>query len=153
MSCHSLCSVHCGAGPGDTELLLETSYPELLSSITVPSDAQISAIRDVIRTVGEQIDSKYQEVARLQEVITNLNRQRDELRDFANIHSGIISGMRRLPSEILTEIFLQYVLIETRFRGPWIIAAVCSRWRAVALSSPLLWCHFLDIRQHFFRSS
>ncbi|KAJ7285362.1 hypothetical protein C8J57DRAFT_1671955 [Mycena rebaudengoi] len=55
--------------------------------------------------------------------------------------------MRRLPSELLTEIFLQYVRIETRFRGPWIIATVCSRWRAVALSSPLLWCHFLGIRR------
>ncbi|KAJ7240784.1 hypothetical protein C8J57DRAFT_1726983 [Mycena rebaudengoi] len=147
MPCHSPCSVHCGTGSGGTELLLETSYPELLSSTTVPSDAQISAIRDVIGAVEEQIDSKDREMARLQEVITNLSRQRAELRVFANTHIGMISGMRCLPSELLTEIFLQYVRMETRFRGPWIIATVCSRWRAVALSSPVLWCHFLDIRR------
>ncbi|KAJ7285355.1 hypothetical protein C8J57DRAFT_713789 [Mycena rebaudengoi] len=145
MSCHSPCSVHCGAGLGNTELPLETSYPELLSSTTVPSDVQISTIRDVIRAVEEQIDFKYHEVARLQEVITNLNRQRAELRVFANTHIGMISGIRRLPSELLTEIFLQFIRMETSFRDPWIIATVCNRWRAVALSSPSLWCHFLGI--------
>ncbi|KAJ7285350.1 hypothetical protein C8J57DRAFT_1671928 [Mycena rebaudengoi] len=145
MSCHSLCSVHCGAGLGNTELPLETSYPELLSSTTVPSDVQISTIRDVIRAVEEQIDSKCHEVARLKQVITNLNRQRAELRVFANTHIGMISGMRGLPSELLTEVFLQFIRMETSFRDPWIIATVCSRWRAVALSSPSLWCHFLGI--------
>ncbi|KAJ7240773.1 hypothetical protein C8J57DRAFT_1478062 [Mycena rebaudengoi] len=133
------------AGLGNTELPLETSYPELLSSTTVPSDVQISTIRDVIRVVEEQIDSKCHEVARLKQVITNLNRQRTELRVFANTHIGMISGMRRLPSELLTEIFLQFIRMETSFRDPWIIATVCSRWRAVALSSPSLWCHFLGI--------
>ncbi|KAJ7240779.1 hypothetical protein C8J57DRAFT_1370672 [Mycena rebaudengoi] len=153
MSCHSLCSVHCSTGPGGTELLLETletSYPALLSSTTIPSDVQISTIGDVIRAVEAQIDSKSHEVERLKAAITNLHRQRAELHDFANIHRGMISVMRlmrRLSSELLTEIFLQYVLMETRFRGPWIIATVCSRWRAVALSSSSLWCYFLDIRR------
>ncbi|KAJ7240785.1 hypothetical protein C8J57DRAFT_1562269 [Mycena rebaudengoi] len=148
MSCHSLCSVHCGAGLGNTELPSETLYPELLSSITVPSDVQISTIQDVIRAV-EEIGSKYHELTRLKAAITNLqgttnlNRRCAELREFANIHRGMISGMRRFSSELLTEIFLRYVLMETRFHGPWIIATVCSRWRAVALSSPSLWCHFL----------
>ncbi|KAJ7285348.1 hypothetical protein C8J57DRAFT_1120522 [Mycena rebaudengoi] len=107
-----------------------------------------------MRAVEQQIDTNYREVARLQGVIANLqgaimslHRQCAELHDFANIHNGMISGMRRLPSELLSEIFLRYVRMETRFRGPWIIATVCCRWRAVALSSPLLWCHFLDIRR------
>ncbi|KAJ7285349.1 hypothetical protein C8J57DRAFT_1291258 [Mycena rebaudengoi] len=147
MSCHSPCSIHCGTGLGNTELSPETPYPELLSSTAVPSDGQISTIRDVIRAVEEQIDFKYHEVARLQEVIANLNRQRAELRVFANTHIGMISGMRRLPSELLTEIFLQFVRTGRSFRGPWIIATVCNRWRAVALSSPSLWCHFLGIRR------
>ncbi|KAJ7240772.1 hypothetical protein C8J57DRAFT_1478061 [Mycena rebaudengoi] len=132
MSCHSLCSVHCDSRLGNTELPPpETPYPELLSSTTVPSDAQTSAIRDVMRVVEQQIDSNYREVARLQGAITNLqgaimslHRQCAELHDFANIQNGMISGMRRLPSELLSEIFLRYVRMETRFRGPWIIATL-----------------------------
>ncbi|KAJ7094299.1 hypothetical protein C8R44DRAFT_814186 [Mycena epipterygia] len=54
--------------------------------------------------------------------------------------------MRRLPSEILSEIFGHSsdppTSFDPRNSMPWRIIQVCSRWRDVALASPLLWCRF-----------
>ncbi|KAJ7846237.1 hypothetical protein B0H14DRAFT_2773039 [Mycena olivaceomarginata] len=57
-----------------------------------------------------------------------------------------LEGIERLPPENLAEIFM-FCLPSGRWalywpnteNAPWVLAQVCSRWRAVALSTPRLW--------------
>ncbi|KAJ7240775.1 hypothetical protein C8J57DRAFT_1193019 [Mycena rebaudengoi] len=107
----------------------------------VPSDTQIPTIRNVIELAEERIHANDLEIARLQ-------RLQVELRNFVNDHTGMLSVLRQFPNEVLTEIFLLYVHgtpseKETSSASPWIISKVCSNWRAVALSSPLVWSRFV----------
>ncbi|KIY46695.1 hypothetical protein FISHEDRAFT_75399 [Fistulina hepatica ATCC 64428] len=46
---------------------------------------------------------------------------------------GLVAPIRRLPNELLVEIFLH------RTVRPLFLAAVCHRWRAVVLNAPRLW--------------
>ncbi|KAJ7909159.1 hypothetical protein B0H13DRAFT_2661570 [Mycena leptocephala] len=50
------------------------------------------------------------------------------------------SGIQRLPTEILSEIFFRCGAKQDGCR-PRLVATVCSRWRAVALSTSGLWCN------------
>ena len=51
-----------------------------------------------------------------------------------------ISPQRRLPKEMLGEIFVWHVRIDA-WRAPLIDASVCARWRSAALSTPRLWSY------------
>ncbi|KAJ7763664.1 hypothetical protein DFH07DRAFT_1059307 [Mycena maculata] len=52
-------------------------------------------------------------------------------------HAGAISPLRRMPPELLSLIF-EYTLAYSSAEV-WNITAVCSGWRAIALSQPSLW--------------
>ncbi|KAJ7871016.1 hypothetical protein B0H13DRAFT_1458000, partial [Mycena leptocephala] len=62
----------------------------------------------------------------------------------------ILSPLRRVPPEVLAEIFSWTVPAVTNTSnpdpgkvdvaaGPWVLTYVSSLWRAVAVSNPLLW--------------
>lgn len=69
--------------------------------------------------------------------------------------NGVLHPLRRLPEEVLVQIFERCVNEEaeewlTYFANmpqnpkvPTRIAGVCRRWRSIALSCPRLWCHLL----------
>ncbi|KAJ7238558.1 hypothetical protein B0H12DRAFT_960866, partial [Mycena haematopus] len=82
-------------------------------------------------------------IARLQCAMEELTRHRAELENFVRSHKHIISAQRRLPNEILLEIFEHCVdplaPLEPRCNVSWIISQVCSLWRVLALRSPPLW--------------
>ncbi|KAJ7646499.1 hypothetical protein FB45DRAFT_1018815 [Roridomyces roridus] len=69
-------------------------------------------------------------------------------------HKSILSSTRRLPNELLAEIFTVVVRDEFYRRSnsgpmseyPWVLTRVCRRWRAVAVGTHSLWSWvFLDL--------
>ncbi|KAJ7301661.1 hypothetical protein DFH08DRAFT_906622 [Mycena albidolilacea] len=148
-SCDSLCSLHYASET--TTGLLVSPFSDLLStSVSPPSDSQIQEICSEIERAESTISDTDTHLARLQGAMDKLLRHRAELVDFVKSHRAVISPLRRLPSEILLEIFEHCRLDHLTFltAGPhrnmlWIISQVCSRWRTVALNSPMLWRRFV----------
>ncbi|KAJ7094309.1 hypothetical protein C8R44DRAFT_684588, partial [Mycena epipterygia] len=135
ISCLSVCPAHCAV----EERVWESPYPELFSSTTIPSPAQTSAIEEVVQRAEEELSAK-------KRAIDHLERQRAELEEFVSTHRGVLSTMRRLPNEMLCDIFSRcedpvapFDPLESTL---WRVVQVCSRWRAVALACPQLWRHF-----------
>ncbi|KAL1712558.1 hypothetical protein EV715DRAFT_213476 [Schizophyllum commune] len=64
-----------------------------------------------------------------------------------HLHRLLVTPVHRLPSELLSEVFLHYrdALINTRdeldilFKIEFTIVCVCSSWRAAAYGTPQLW--------------
>ncbi|KAJ7879186.1 hypothetical protein B0H14DRAFT_2160977, partial [Mycena olivaceomarginata] len=58
-------------------------------------------------------------------------------------HEGALSPLRRMPVEIISLIFKFAAPFPSDFmnveEGPWVLSAVCSLWRTIALSQPSLW--------------
>ncbi|KAJ7145112.1 hypothetical protein C8R43DRAFT_550704 [Mycena crocata] len=107
-------------------------YPELLRSNTVPLDFQIPVIAGAIRTSREDLKAT-------ENTAGDSETRLLALQDFVQIHRSMVSAMRRLPSEILSEIFTYCVGQQDGCR-PRVVSAICSRWREVVLSTPRLWC-------------
>ncbi|KAJ7649703.1 hypothetical protein FB45DRAFT_1148 [Roridomyces roridus] len=135
-SCNSSCPVHCGA-----TLPLQSPFPELLSSNIAPSTDAHSAI------IYEAIQKARMDAARVETAFVQLSARRSELNDFIRKNSSILSPIRRFPAEILSQIFGRCVrpndTFNPRRHAAWVVARVCRRWRAVALDTPELWCHFV----------
>ncbi|KAJ7616130.1 hypothetical protein FB45DRAFT_935332 [Roridomyces roridus] len=140
-------------------------FARLLSNNDVPSDADALAIHNRLQqlTYHHQLLDQERQVIEdamaalaLRLEATNMESSRVQQEQAAL--RGAISPIRRFPPEILAAVFLSS-LAEARsaslYRSddsrqpPNIFGQVCSRWRAVALATPQLWCaiDLRDLRQ------
>ncbi|KAF8213533.1 hypothetical protein K438DRAFT_1661719 [Mycena galopus ATCC 62051] len=100
------------------------------------------------------IEKLESQIAMLDEAIAALELRRADLLQSVKLHKAVLSAVRRMPPEILGEIFshatfeVQLADIETQ-SAPWLFTRVCRRWSAVALATPALWSTiFLDINEN-----
>ncbi|KDR67477.1 hypothetical protein GALMADRAFT_258052 [Galerina marginata CBS 339.88] len=128
----------------------------LLRSNIPPTESEEILIRDAIKQAQT-------EASRLEELLTQraANRQSSrawetvtrhkigQANRFVRQHKGLVSPMRRLPPEIIQEVFLWIVpgvqQTPSRWRWnvdlPWRIGQVCRSWRVNALAVSSLWTH------------
>ncbi|KAJ7359322.1 hypothetical protein DFH08DRAFT_408395 [Mycena albidolilacea] len=103
----------------------------------IPSDAEIDFIR-------VELVSHTQELARIDERIRELSAQRDQIQAYIDSHKALISHPRRLPVDILREIFIACLpanrnAVMSAREAPLLLGRICSAWRTIALSTPRLW--------------
>ncbi|KAJ7055795.1 hypothetical protein C8F01DRAFT_1318544 [Mycena amicta] len=81
---------------------------------------------------------------RLDAVIRQLTAERDKLAVEVAAHEALISPMRRMPNDILQEIFVA-CLPEDRnpamsaSEAPVLLGRICGAWRDLVLATPRLW--------------
>ncbi|PPR01590.1 hypothetical protein CVT26_013329 [Gymnopilus dilepis] len=84
------------------------------------------------------------EILATEERIADLARRLSSLQTRASKYRRITTPFRRVPSEVLTEIFAHCLPTHrnpllSASEAPVLLTRVCSRWRQVALASPPLW--------------
>ncbi|KAF7355610.1 F-box domain-containing protein [Mycena sanguinolenta] len=78
---------------------MNSPFSHLFSTNYVPTDEEVHHIRiDLI--------SRTEELARLNERLRELSAQREQLQSYVDSHRALISSPRRLPPEIVREIFI-----------------------------------------------
>ncbi|KAJ7739674.1 hypothetical protein DFH07DRAFT_708341, partial [Mycena maculata] len=107
-------------------------FQSLIAHQILPTPSETAAIHDFLRATDAEIERRESDIARLLCEV-------EELRRSSHRHKAIIHPIRRLPSEILGEIFQQLNDVEAEKPAPLIFGEVCRQWRAIALSLPSLW--------------
>ncbi|KAJ7441874.1 hypothetical protein FB451DRAFT_985550, partial [Mycena latifolia] len=88
------------------------------------------------------------EISQFQDRLQRLKEERASLSTYRTQNHVILSPLRRMPPEVLGEIFSWTVpsvwdaLTRVKFRvtdSPWVLAQISGRWRAVTLSIASLW--------------
>lgn len=127
--------------------------PDLLRGHYVASPSEAQVIHETISTTRVHIAQLAGEMVRLQGILDELARKRDALESYTEIHISLLTPVRSLPVEILSEIFLRIRDATTpdTTHGEWnirspklnktplLLGSVCSKWRTVTLSTPSLW--------------
>lgn len=130
----------------------------------------IDATKEIIRDYTRQDEALAQDEPSFGQKcnVTNFQREKikeivDAARAFQEVMERVAktltppSPFRRLPAEILLEVFLHAVNQEAEHRKnqmerwgsvpfggvPIILASVCSQWRAIVLQNPTLWEHIV----------
>ncbi|KAF8198821.1 hypothetical protein K438DRAFT_1583999, partial [Mycena galopus ATCC 62051] len=118
-------------------------YLELLDTNEPPQAPELALIRPVAEKGAARLAALDAEISRLKDRLIQLEGERAMLSKHHAKNLTILSPLRRMPPEILGEIF-SWAL--PPFRSPlnvqdcpWVLTQVSSRWRAVALSRPSLW--------------
>ena len=85
------------------------------------------------------------EIARMQSILNTLRSQRAQGMSCIKFYREALAPHRKLPNEVLGEIFVYATLIVTLppkeywREAPWNISHVCAKWRDIALTTPALW--------------
>ncbi|KAJ7689312.1 hypothetical protein B0H17DRAFT_1331836 [Mycena rosella] len=117
----------------------------LLESNDPPFDSDTLSIRQIISGRQAHLAALDAQLNALRNEMDRLSAERDKTVECIRHHTAVISPIRRLPPELLCEIFAatlpgtRRVGITTVNCPPWRLAHICSPWRAVAVADPFLW--------------
>ncbi|KAJ2918341.1 hypothetical protein MD484_g2120, partial [Candolleomyces efflorescens] len=126
--------------------------PHLLETNEAPLPEEAASIGQCLPDVEDEIRTMESQISRVQSRLLMLQLKHEELKSFAHKHRGVLSPVRRLFPELLSEIFswcprggpVQHNIVKTPdsfdpLHGPLLLAQICHSWRAVALTTPNLW--------------
>nr|GAT52937.1 predicted protein [Mycena chlorophos] len=105
-----------------------------------PDENEAAAIRAYLSSPTARLRAVEEQLA----TIDKLVRERDALREHIDAHNALLAPIRRMPPDIMRHIFRE-CLPTTRnsamtcIEAPLLLGRVCSAWRALAYSSPILW--------------
>ncbi|KAJ7474175.1 hypothetical protein FB451DRAFT_1466735 [Mycena latifolia] len=115
-----------------------------------PSEPQALHVRQILDDTLSSLSELEEEVSKVVLSLLKLEKERRLRSEYAATLKGVLSPIRRIPSEILAEIFLlcrdnsldtfQYSVADPR-QAPMLLGHVSSRWRQVSHSSTRLWDH------------
>lgn len=121
--------------------LLKKNHPLL--------EVEMHAIRDAIEHFKKNLSRIDETIAHLGQSLAKLSRERVEVEKSIEDHTRILSPIRQLPPEILSEIFMaclpsrdevkRFGRIGVHCAPVWGLSHVSRHWRQITLSNPRLW--------------
>ncbi|ESK95825.1 hypothetical protein Moror_12437 [Moniliophthora roreri MCA 2997] len=119
---------------------MDTPFNHLVGTNNAPSPEELEEIRNLVRKPEEQ-------VRLLNEKISQLQAQRDKLQSFIDCHRVLLSPARRIPRDIISEVFLHCLPtdslpVRSIGEAPLLLTTICRSWREIALTTPRLWRAF-----------
>ncbi|KAJ7782570.1 hypothetical protein DFH07DRAFT_727985 [Mycena maculata] len=125
--------------------MLESSAFSLkLGTNYCPNDREIVEIKALLVVPISRIKRLDDEIAELQKAVDNLTNERESVRADVDAHKALISPARRLPLDVIQEIFMACIpthrnCVMSAREAPVLLGRICSSWRAISLSTPRLW--------------
>ena len=122
----------------------EPQFVRFLQTNDVPSEDIVREVTDFRAIARQDLAYVDTELQRLRKLLDQAQRQRAQIVDVIDTYSIILSPIRRIPDDVLHEIF-SYCLPTNRnpvispSEAPLILTQICRSWRSVALSCPLIW--------------
>ncbi|KAF7317089.1 F-box domain-containing protein [Mycena chlorophos] len=116
-----------------------------------PLDLEIPSLRLLEHDLNEDLALLTEQISAAETRLEQLREQKKVVDSRKSALCGSLSPMRRLPAELLSEIFLWLQPHRSRMRPvfaplnittePWPLMHVCRRWRSTASSTSALWSH------------
>ncbi|KAI3602748.1 hypothetical protein WG66_008108 [Moniliophthora roreri] len=124
-------------GMGEGLAQMESPFTSKFGTNFAPSPVEILDIWEILLEPAEELHALDEQIARLQ-------ARRDKLKSFIDNHCALLSPIRRVPSDILREIFVQclpegHLPTHTIHQAPLLLTSICRSWREVAITTPRLW--------------
>ncbi|KAJ7468683.1 hypothetical protein FB451DRAFT_1256985 [Mycena latifolia] len=117
----------------------------LLQSNDAPQPMEKALVQEILRRKEVELSALDVEISVLQSKLQTLQSSHADLASQMNLCQSILSPIRRLPPEIIGEIFLHLVPSlppdgrHRRVEVPWKLGQICRVWRTIALSLDRLW--------------
>ncbi|KAJ7253541.1 hypothetical protein C8J57DRAFT_1187214 [Mycena rebaudengoi] len=123
---------------------VESPFRHMLNTNIIPDDAECQQIRDFLVDPCKEAAHLAEQIARMQKALEELTRKRDDLTEFIDAHLALVSPARRLPDDVVREIFVASLPANRNCaisaqESPLLLCTICQSWRSFALSTPRIW--------------
>ncbi|KAF8626664.1 hypothetical protein AX15_004755 [Amanita polypyramis BW_CC] len=130
--------------PNHPLMLSESPVVHLLSCEACPTLSDSRRVQEVIAEAKHHLGSLQLAIGRAQEALRQLKDSRSQLDTYIKAHEAVIAPIRRVPDDVLIEIFTYclpsgHEAAPDPMAAPLLLARVCQRWRRVTTSTPTLW--------------
>ncbi|KAH9487421.1 hypothetical protein JR316_0001496 [Psilocybe cubensis] len=121
-----------------------TPFTEYLHTNYVPTSIDRAQIRQLLVEPEAALAKIDDDIRRLQALVDEIRQQKASLDETIHEHYLLLTPFRRLPDDILTEIFCwtlpdMHNALMSSSEPPLLLGRVCSRWRSLAYHTPRLW--------------
>ncbi|KAJ7252136.1 hypothetical protein B0H12DRAFT_964446, partial [Mycena haematopus] len=109
-----------------------------------PTDEEVLEIKALLAEPTLRLKELDDEITKLQRAIDKLAEERDRIGAYVEAHKALISPIRRLPLDIIKELFVACLpthrnCVMSASEAPVLLGRICNSWRAISLSAPRLW--------------
>ncbi|KAJ7181008.1 hypothetical protein C8R46DRAFT_1187254 [Mycena filopes] len=130
------------SAPNETSMA--SPFAPKLGTNYCPLDDEVLQIRALLTAPLSRLKQIDDQIAELQKAIDELVEERERVRSFVDPHKDLISPLRRLPLDVVQEIFVACLpahrnCVMTAREAPVLLGRVCSAWRSISLGTPRLW--------------
>ncbi|KAJ7692103.1 hypothetical protein B0H17DRAFT_1010681, partial [Mycena rosella] len=123
-------------------------HHKLLATNEPPIGFELPYIKSIVSNTSARLVCLEKNISQRKDPVAQLEEERTSLSSYYFQNLAILSPLRRMPPEMLCEIFsqtlpsvseaMEYERWDVK-HSPWVLTHVSSRWRAVALATPSLW--------------
>ncbi|KAJ7031042.1 hypothetical protein C8F04DRAFT_1112088 [Mycena alexandri] len=123
---------------------MTSPFASKLGTNYCPLDDEVPEIRALLVEPLSRLKRIDDQIADLQKAIDELAQERESVRAFVDSHNELISPFRRLPLDIIQEIFVACLpthrnCVMSAVEAPTLLGRICSSWRGISLTTPRLW--------------
>lgn len=123
---------------------MDAHITQLLSNNDPPAEGVIREVHGLLQLPLQELSETDANIENFEEQLRLLKEKRTKIERSINDYHTILSPIRRLPDDLLDEIFHQCLPTQRNpalvsSDSPLLLTRVCSKWRSLALSSPSLW--------------
>ncbi|KAF7980862.1 hypothetical protein HWV62_36525 [Athelia sp. TMB] len=147
---------NCGVGAltvANTEFTIESSpvHALLYSNLPPSTLGQSNAARQTLQEAQNYLHDVDKNILQISAALQRLLEKRTVLHNYVEAHKGIISSLRKVPNEILSEVFVHalptfpFKMSENQI--PLLFERVCKRWKDISRSTPALWS-YISLEDH-----
>ncbi|KAF8191393.1 hypothetical protein K438DRAFT_1830441 [Mycena galopus ATCC 62051] len=126
------------------ELDSSSPFHHLLHTNYIPTSDEAAQIRELCANPLNELARLETEISRTQALLQDLQRSYRRVKTGVDAHLALLSPMRNLPPEVLQLIFAMTLPSDRNpvmhaSEAPVLLGRVCSGWRRIALTTPILW--------------
>ncbi|KAF8200038.1 hypothetical protein K438DRAFT_1759068 [Mycena galopus ATCC 62051] len=123
---------------------MSSPFASQLGTNYCPPDTELTQIKALLVEPCLRLKHLDAEIAVMRKALDKLTEERDALGAYVDAHKTLLSPVRRLPLDIIEEIFMACLpshrnCVMSAQEAPVILGRICSSWRALSLSTPRLW--------------
>ncbi|KAJ7019197.1 hypothetical protein C8F04DRAFT_1148409 [Mycena alexandri] len=123
---------------------MSSPFTSKLGTNYCPKDEELVEIKNLIIEPTLRLRRLDDEIVELQSALDKLAAERDSVEAFVDAHKALISPARRLPLDIIQEVFVACLpthrnCVMSASEAPVLLGRICGLWRAISLSTPRLW--------------
>ncbi|KAJ7865781.1 hypothetical protein B0H13DRAFT_2281522 [Mycena leptocephala] len=127
-----------------TFTIMASPFAPQLGTNYCPTDDEVGEIKAFLIEPTLRLKRLDDEISDPQRAIDKLRAERESLGADVKAHRALISPVRRLPLDIIQEVFVaclptHHNCVMSGSEPPILLGRICSFWRTISLSTPRLW--------------